>query len=56
MGAKIGRPKIETPKDAIIKCRVTSEFSKRLDEYCKENNVSKTDVIVRGVEIIIKKK
>lgn len=42
-------------KDTVIKCRVTTDFKKRLDEYCKENHTTKSKVIVKGVEAIIKK-
>ena len=47
--------KDQSTKDTVIRCRVTNEFNQRLEEYCKRENVTKSEVIVKGVEKIINK-
>ncbi len=53
---RTGRPKADNPRDVTIRCRVTTELNKRLEKYCKENNVTKSNVMVKGIESVIKSK
>ena len=55
MEPRRGRPKIDNPKDFTIRCRIDNELHKELIKYCRENGVSKSDVIIQGINRIIKK-
>lgn len=45
MSPRTGRPKIEKPKTYEIKAHIDEEVNQKLIRYCKENNVTRTDVI-----------
>lgn len=53
MSPRTGRPKIEKPKTYEIKVRIDEEVNQKLIRYCKENNVTRTDVIRQGVYQIL---
>ncbi len=55
MSPRTGRPKVEKPKTVEVKARIDEETNKRLIAYCRENNVTKTDVVRQGIETVIKK-
>ena len=54
MSPRTGRPKADNTKDVVIRCRVSKEFNKKIEEYCEKHGVTKTDVIIKGIEVIIK--
>lgn len=41
---KMGRPFEENPKNTKITIRVTKDEKEKLDKYCKENNLSISEV------------
>lgn len=51
---KRGRPKTGNAKEIVLRCRISDDLHKRLTEYCERNNVTKTEVITKGVESVIK--
>ena len=53
MSAKMGRPVSDNPRKNPVGCKITDEALQRLDEYCKVNNVKKSDVVRAGLEPII---
>jgi antitoxin component of RelBE/YafQ-DinJ toxin-antitoxin module len=53
LSRKTGRPKSENPKDITIKSRIDAETHKKLMEYCEKHNMTVTDVIRKGVELIL---
>lgn len=55
MSPRIGRPKVEKPKTIEVKARIDEDTNKRLVEYCKENQVSRTDVVRMGIEKVMRK-
>ena len=55
MSPRTGRPKTGNAKDVVIRCRISKELNERIEQYCKENNVTKTDVMIKGIETVIKK-
>ncbi len=55
MSPKIGRPRVEKPKTIEVKARIDKDTNQRLVEYCKENQMSRTDVIRMGIEMVLKK-
>lgn len=42
---KAGRPKSENPKDNTIRVRTTKSEKEELNRYCKDNGISKSDLI-----------
>lgn len=49
----MGRPKSEKPKTAEAKARIDEEMNKRLLNYCKKNNISKTEVVRKGIDLVL---
>lgn len=56
MSPRTGRPKIDKPKTIEVKARIDEETNNKLIKYCKTNNVSRTDVVRAGIEMVIKRK
>ena len=56
MNAKMGRPIIGAPKTKEIKARIDESTYNRLLEYCKKNNLSKTEVVRLGVKKVLSEK
>lgn len=48
MSAKIGRP-TDDPKVFKLGVRINSKSKQILDDYCLQENVSKTEAIERGI-------
>lgn len=51
----IGRPKSKNPKIIEVKARIDKELNDKLVKYCEEHKLTRTDVVRRGVEMVIKK-
>lgn len=49
MSPRTGRPPIENPKSNPIHVRLDNETLKILDEYCKKENIARTEGIRRGI-------
>lgn len=45
-----GRPKAENPRNKIVTLRLTVEEFERLEEFSKEKSLTKTQVILEGLE------
>lgn len=56
MNAKIGRPKVDQPKAIEVKARIDEQLNQKLMEYCKKYNATRTDVVRRGIEIVLNQK
>lgn len=56
MGNKTGRPKSDNPKTITVKARIDADTDSRLQKYCAENNLTRTDVVRKGIELIINEK
>ena len=50
----VGRPKSEKPKQTRFSIRLDTETEKKLEEYCRKQNISKGEAIRRGIELILK--
>ena len=50
MVAKRGRPTSENPKDYMLRVRMDEETLKQLDECCEELNLSRSEVVRRGIQ------
>ena len=55
MSPRTGRPKVDNPKTIEVKARIDEETNKRLIEYCKKNNTTRTEVVRQGIEMVINK-
>lgn len=55
MSPRTGRPKSENPKTTSYHVRLDAETERRLDEYCKENGISKVEAIRKGVHLLLEK-
>lgn len=50
MVAKIGRPASENPKDYMLRVRMDEETLKQLDECCKAESFSRSEVVRKGIK------
>lgn len=56
MNAKLGRPKVDKPKTVEVKARIDEQLNLKLVKYCEKNNVTRTDVVRKGIEIVLNEK
>lgn len=56
MSPRTGRPKADNPKNIDIKVRIDEETNESLLKYCKENSISRTEAIRKGIELLLGKK
>lgn len=56
MSPRTGRPKAVKPLTIEVKARIDKDTNDKLVKYCKENNVTRTDVVREGIKLIIEKK
>ena len=56
MSPRTGRPKAENPKSNDLKVRLDADTTIKLDQYCRENNVTRAEAIRRGIHILLVKK
>ncbi len=56
MSPRMGRPKVENPKEINLTIRLDPETDKRLLEYCIENNISKGEAIRQGIQLLLAQK
>ena len=49
MSPRTGRPKAEKPLTIEVKARIDYDTNQRLIDYCKKNNVTRTEVVRRGI-------
>lgn len=53
MSPRTGRPKAENPKTIEIKARIDAETNKRLVDYCEKNSTNKTEVVRKGIDMVL---
>lgn len=56
MTAKIGRPKVDSPKNIRYSIRLDEETEQKLKEYCEMESISKGEAIRRGILLLVKSK
>lgn len=49
MSPRTGRPKSENPKSNPIHVRLDNETKEILEDYCKQEEIAKTEGIRRGI-------
>lgn len=55
MSPRTGRPKAEKPKTIEVKARIDEETNRKLINYCKENGINRTDVVRKGIDLVLGK-
>ena len=55
MSPRTGRPRVDKPKTIEVKARIDEETNERLEEYCKKNQVSRTDVVRVGIKKVLER-
>ena len=53
---KIGRPKVDNPKNIRYSIRFDNETEVCLVDYCKKNGITKGEAIRQGVYLLLAKK
>ena len=53
MSPRTGRPKVLSPKTIEIKARIDEKTNDRLNQYCEKHNVTRTDVVRKGIETVL---
>lgn len=53
MSPRTGRPKSDNPKDIDVKVRFDKQSHEELMEYCKKNEVTRTEAIRKAVDLLI---
>lgn len=53
MSPRIGRPKVENPKTIKYSIRIDAELETRLQNYCKENGITKGEAIRKGIKNLL---
>lgn len=53
LSPRTGRPKAENPKTIEVKARIDVETDERLKEYCLNHEVSRTDVVRKGIDLVL---
>lgn len=56
MSPRTGRPKVENPKSIDVKVRFDKITHEKLLEYCNKNNISRTEAIRQGIELLLSKR
>lgn len=56
MNAKIGRPKVNKPKNIKYSIRLDEETELKLKEYCEKNNITKGEAFRKGINLLLENK
>lgn len=54
MSPKIGRPKSTNPKNQRLEIRITMDDAERLNQCAKVLGVTRTDVLLKGLDMVEK--
>ncbi len=53
MSPRTGRPKVDKPKTVKYSIRLDEDTESLLQQYCKENNVTKGEAIRFGINLLL---
>lgn len=56
MSPRTGRPKADKPLTVEVKARIDVETNDKLVEYCEKNGVTRTEVVRKGIEMVLNEK
>ena len=54
MSPRTGRPPKESPRNVNLNIRITKEESERIQNSANKLNMTRTDTIMRGIEMVEK--
>jgi predicted DNA-binding protein len=54
LGQRIGRPKVDKPKDVQFGIRLDQDLNDKLKEYCDRTGKGRVEVIREGIKLILK--
>ena len=52
MTAKIGRPRINNPRDRKLTIRVTQNEYEEIGQVAETKHLTKTDAVLKGIELL----
>ena len=52
MGKTLGRTKSDNPKNKQLKIKMTEQDFNNLEELAKKKSMTKTDIVMRGIELV----
>ncbi|MFQ7096086.1 MAG: ribbon-helix-helix protein, CopG family [Christensenellales bacterium] len=55
MSPRTGRPKVENAKTEKMSICLNQTSKQKLEEYCKRENVSRSEAIRRGIDLLTEK-
>ncbi len=55
MTPRMGRPKVENPKDVKYSIRLDGDTEAKLQAYCIEHNITKGEAIRQGIHLLLAK-
>lgn len=55
MSPRTGRPKALFPKTIEVKARIDENTNNKLNQYCKKHKITRTDVVRKGINLILEK-
>lgn len=53
MSPRTGRPRADNPKRNDVKVRLDDETSKKLDDYCAQNGITRAEAIRKGIHLLL---
>lgn len=53
LSPRTGRPKSDNPKGIELKARIDAETDRRIQEYCKKQNKTRTKVVRKGIDLVL---
>lgn len=53
MSQRTGRPKLDNPINIRTSVRLDKQTDDKLNEYCKENGITKGEAIRKGVHLLL---
>ena len=56
MPAKMGRPKVDNPKDIRYSIRLDADTEQRLQTYCAEHQLTRGKAIRKAIEMLLDEK
>lgn len=54
MSPKMGRPPKENPRNVNLNIRITNDEAKRIQECADKMNMTRTDTIMKGIDLVEK--
>ena len=56
MPPKMGRPKVENPKDIRFSIRLDAGTQAKLKEFCEAQGMTRTEAIRKGIDLLLAEK